>query len=106
MDDFVISGGTLIALANMLKAHGAKRIFSCVSHTLLNPEGVERLNQSCVERLLTTDTVYCPLIAGNKKIHVLSSAPLFAESIIRIQIRQSISSLFNTVPEKVLDELF
>lgn len=106
VDDFVISGGTLIALANMLKTHGAKRIFACVSHTLLNPAGLERLNQSCIENLLTTDTVYSPLITGNKKIHMLSAAPLFAESIIRIQMRQSISSLFNTVPEKVLNELF
>lgn len=106
VDDFVISGGTLIALANMLNTHGAKRIFACVSHTLLNPAGLERLNESCIEKLLTTDTVYSPLIAGNKKIHILSAAPMFAESIIRIQMRQSISSLFNTVPEKVLDELF
>ncbi len=106
VDDFVISGGTLIALANMLKTHGAKRIFACVSHTLLNPTGLERLNQSCIEKLLTTDTVYSPLIADCKKIHMLSAAPLFAESIIRIQKRQSISSLFDTVPEKVLDQLF
>ncbi len=104
VDDFIISGGTLIDLANMLKSHGAKRIFACVSHTLLSsPSGLERINQSCIEQIVTTDTVQSPIFNGSKKIHTISAAPLFAESIIRIQNHDSISPLFDDVPGKVIE---
>ncbi len=95
VDDFVISGGTLVNLAKMLKSHGAKRIFACVSHTLLNERGLERLNDSCIEKIITTDTVFSPHLDGSEKVHTLSAAPLFAECIIRIQNNQSISPLFD-----------
>ena len=103
VDDFIISGGTLIDLANMLKAHGAKRIFACVSHTLLNTAGFKRISRSCIEQIVTTDTVQSPIIDGSGKIRMISAAPLFAESIIRIQNHDSISPLFDDVPCKVIE---
>ncbi len=95
VDDFVISGGTLINLADMLKSHGAKRIFACVSHTLLNESGLQRLNNSCIEKIITTDTVFSPNLDESEKVCTLSAAPLFAECIVRIQNNQSISPLFD-----------
>ncbi len=103
VDDFIISGGTLIDLANMLKTHGAKRIFACVSHTLLNTTGFKRISLSCIEQIVTTDTVQSPIIDGSEKIRMISAAPLFAESIIRIQNHDSISPLFDDVPGKVIE---
>ncbi len=103
VDDFIISGGTLIDLANMLKAHGAKRIFACVSHTLLNTTGFNRISRSCIEQIVTTDTVQSPIIDGSGKIRMISAAPLFAESIIRIQNHDSISPLFDDLPCKVIE---
>lgn len=103
VDDFVISGGTLVNLADMLKQQGAKRIFACVSHILLNPEGIEKINKSCLKMILSTDTVFCPALIKSEKIQCISAAPLFAESILRIQNRQSISSLFSALPPKVFE---
>lgn len=106
VDDFTISGGTLIDLANTLKEHGAKRIFACVSHILLNAHGLSQIEKSCIEQLLSTDTVNNPLVLNSGKIRLISAAPLFAESILRIQNRESISPLFDQIPRKVIDTSF
>ncbi len=103
VDDFVISGGTLINLADMLKQQGANRIFACVSHILLNTEGIEKINKSCLEMIISTDTVFCPALIKSEKIQCISAAPLFAESILRIQNCQSISSLFSALPPKLFE---
>ncbi len=103
VDDFTISGGTLVDLAEMLRQHGARRVFACISHILLNSRGLEKINNSCIEQVLTTDTISNPIIRGSNKIRTISAAPLFAESLIRIQNRQSISPLFDNIPSKVIE---
>lgn len=103
VDDFTISGGTLVDLAEMLMQHGARRIFACISHILLNSRGLEKINNSCIQQVLTTDTISNPIIRGSNKIRTISAAPLFAESLIRIQNRQSISPLFDNIPSKVIE---
>lgn len=57
VDDFSISGGTLIDLAKVLKKRGAKRIAACLSHILLNETGVERIEDSPIELVISTDSV-------------------------------------------------
>ncbi len=103
VDDFTISGGTLVDLSETLRQHGARRVFACISHILLNSRGLEKINNSCIEQVLTTDTISNPIIHGSNKIHTISAAPLFAESLIRIQNRQSISPLFDNIPSKVIE---
>ncbi|MEG0915302.1 MAG: ribose-phosphate diphosphokinase, partial [Christensenellaceae bacterium] len=39
VDDFSISGGTLVDVAHMLKARGAKRIVACLAHLMLREKG-------------------------------------------------------------------
>jgi len=105
VDDFSISGGTLIDLAHNLKSRGVKRIIACLSHTLLNDVGVKRLEKSPIELLITTDSVNNPYIKTSSNIKILSVAPLFAETVARIDRRESVSSLFEEVPKKVLDNM-
>ncbi|WP_304943661.1 ribose-phosphate diphosphokinase [Vallitalea guaymasensis] len=102
VDDFSISGGTLIDLANELKKRGVNRIFACLSHVLLNKDGVTKLENSPIEKLISTDSVYNPYVMDSKKVKVISVAPLFAETISRIHKRESVSPLFNKVPKEVL----
>ena len=58
VDDFLISGGTLIDLAHKLKEHGAKNIIACISHLLINEKGTKRLDESCIDMLISTDSIY------------------------------------------------
>ncbi|MDX1358875.1 MAG: ribose-phosphate diphosphokinase [Clostridia bacterium] len=103
VDDFSISGGSLINLAAELKKRGAKRIIACISHILLNVEGVKKLMDSDIELLVSTDTVANPYLIDCEKIKIISVAPLFAETIWRINNKESVSSLFKEVPIHILD---
>jgi ribose-phosphate pyrophosphokinase len=102
VDDFSISGGTLIDLAHELKRRGAKGVFACLSHILLNKEGVANLENSPIELLISTDSVLNAAVDGSDKIRIISVAPLFAETIRRINNRESVSTLFDTVPLEII----
>lgn len=105
VDDFSISGGTLVELAGFLKERGAKKIFACLSHILLNSKGVEKIENSPIEKVISTDTVVNPYIQDSSKVEIVSVAPLFAEAIIRIHNRESLSILFEKLPERVIRAL-
>ena len=104
VDDFTISGGTLADIAKVLKAKGAKRILACLGHNMLREKGVKRIDESPIEMLISTDTVENPYITASKKMVTVSVAPLFAEAVLRIHERVSVSTLFDQVPSRVVEE--
>jgi ribose-phosphate pyrophosphokinase len=93
VDDLTETAGTLTQAAGLLKKKGAKSIIACVSHAILNDVGIERLRNSCIDELITTDTVQRPAIDG-VKITTLSVAGLLGEAIKRIHNNSSVNSLF------------
>jgi len=93
VDDLTETAGTLTTAATLLRKKGAKHMFACVSHTLLNDLGLERLKKSKIDELITTDTVYRPAMDG-VKITTLSVAGLLCEAIKRIHNNSSVTSLF------------
>lgn len=103
VDDFSLSGGTLVELAKLLKSRGATRIIACLSHLVLNEKGVEKIHNSDIELLIGTDSVDNPFLAASDKIQVVSVAPLFGETINRIHNRESVSPLFEKVSKHVID---
>jgi len=93
VDDLTETAGTLTTAASLLKRKGAKRVFACVSHAILNDLGVQRLKKSVIDELITTDTVLRPPIDG-VNITTLSVAGLLGEAIKRIHSNSSVTSLF------------
>jgi len=93
VDDLTETAGTVVQAATILKDGGAKKIYACISHALLNDLGVERLQKSCLDELITTDTVPRPVIDGIE-ITTLSVAGLLGEAIKRIHNNSSVNSLF------------
>ena len=107
VDDFTISGGTLVNLANSLRARGALEITAMLSHNIISPQGVERINASPIQRVYSTDTVENPNIVGQPKFRTVSVAPMFAETIMRYYNYQSVNSMFSSrLPEKVVSAGF
>jgi len=92
-DDLTTTAGTVTAAAALLKKHGASRIFAAISHCLLTPTGRERLIQSPIDELVTSDAVPVGDDCGGR-IRVVSIAPLMGEAIRRIHEGDSVSSLF------------
>ncbi len=93
VDDLTETAGTLVAAADLLKKEGAASVMACVSHAVLGEVGVERLRNSAIDELVTTDTVLRPAISG-VKITTLSVAGLLGEAIKRIHCNSSVTSLF------------
>ncbi len=102
VDDFTISGGTLADLARGLKERGARRIIAVLSHCLIRAEGLARIEASPIEMVVTTDSVDNPWSKDHPKFHIVSVAPLFAEAIRRIHDRESVSGLFDTREDPVV----
>jgi ribose-phosphate pyrophosphokinase len=93
VDDLTETAGTLSNAAALLRKKGAKKVYACVSHAILNDLGIQRLRKSRIDELITTDTVLRPAIDG-VKITTLSVAGLLGEAIKRIHSNSSVTSLF------------
>ncbi|RMF97515.1 MAG: ribose-phosphate diphosphokinase [Gammaproteobacteria bacterium] len=95
IDDMVDTAGTLCQAAAALKEAGAERVVAYITHPVLSGPAVERLTQSVMDELVVTDTI--PLAgeaAGCAKIRQLGVAELLAETIRRISLDESVSSLY------------
>jgi ribose-phosphate pyrophosphokinase len=95
VDDFTISGGTLADLARGLKERGARRIIAVLSHCLIRPEGIARIENSPIETVAVTDSVDNPWTRNHPRFQTVSAAPLIAEAIRRIHERESVSGMFD-----------
>lgn len=96
MDDMVDTANTLVKAAAALKEHGAAKVLAYCTHPVLSGGAVDRVTNSPLDELVVTDTIPLPRDAqANPKIRVLSCAPLLAETILRINRADSVSSLFN-----------
>ena len=95
-DDMVDTAGSLCNAAKaIIEVGGARSVYACASHALLNGPAIERLNNSVITEFafLNTNPVECG--NGCDKIKYLSVAPLFAAAIEKIYEEESISVLFD-----------
>jgi len=97
VDDFTISGGTLVSMAHALKKHGADKIYACVTHALLQERGLKALDESPIEELVITDTVENPGVFEHPKVKVVSVSGIFAQAVKIIHDRDSLSLLFDQI---------
>jgi ribose-phosphate pyrophosphokinase len=105
VDDFSISGGTLVELSRQLKKRGAKRVYACLSHLPLSEAGIANIEGSDIEYLIATDSVPSRQRLDPKRFKIVSVAPLFAEVVSRMQNRQAIGELMDAMPERILATL-
>jgi ribose-phosphate pyrophosphokinase len=101
-DDFTTSGGTLVNVAHALKKRGARSVRAMLSHNIVSKQGVELINSSPIDTVLSTDTIFNPNIVGQEKFKTISVAPMFAETIIRYYNSQSINDMFTALPENIV----
>ncbi|WP_280999637.1 ribose-phosphate pyrophosphokinase [Marinitoga aeolica] len=91
-DDIIDTGGSLVGAAEMLKKKGAKKVIACATHGVLSKNAKEKLQNSVIEKIYVTDTIYHNDLPD--KFHVLSVASLLGETVARIKNNLSVSILF------------
>lgn len=95
VDDLIDTGGTLVKGADALLEAGATSVVACATHGVLSGNAVQRIQESCLDEVVVTNSI--PLRDGARnsgKIRVLSVAPLLARAIQSIHEGGSISTLF------------
>lgn len=95
IDDIVDTAGTLSQAANALKKCGAREVVAYCTHPILSGNALENIMQSELNELVVTDSIPLSDKARScEKVRQISIAGLVAESIRRIHVEESISSLF------------
>tara|TARA_B100000676_G_scaffold138842_1_gene137452 strand:- start:77 stop:1090 length:1014 start_codon:yes stop_codon:yes gene_type:complete len=94
VDDEIGTGGTVIAAAETLRAHGAKEIYCAVTHPVLSGDAHDILAESIVKQIVVTDTLPVPEDKRGSKVTVISIAPMLGEAINRIHKGLSIGEMF------------
>ncbi|MFN3328763.1 MAG: ribose-phosphate pyrophosphokinase, partial [Fervidobacterium pennivorans] len=92
VDDIVDTARSLVQGANAIKNAGAKRVVACITHPLLSSGAIERIENSSIEKIYISDTIYHQSLP--QKFKVVSVAPLLGEAIIRVRKNLSVSILF------------
>ncbi|OQX95449.1 hypothetical protein B6I21_05355 [candidate division KSB1 bacterium 4572_119] len=97
VDDMIISGGTLVAIGDLLKQKGARKILACITHAVINEDFMEILENSPINQLIITDTLPLKKEFRHKKITQLSVAPLLSDAISSIHNGDPLSKLFKPI---------
>ena len=70
-------------------------MFAFATHGLFSGPASDRIARSSLEEVVVTNTIpLAPSSRSNDRIKQLSVAPLLAEAIRRVHLRQSVSDLF------------
>lgn len=94
VDDMCDTGGTLIKAAELLKEHGARRVFAVITHPVFSNNALEKLGNPAIDEMIISNSI--PL-KGQKPANItqISVAPLLGEAIKRIVTGESVSALFD-----------
>lgn len=95
VDDLVDTAGTLCRAAEALKREGAQRVVAYCTHPVLSGKAVRNIEASVLDELVVTDTI--PLSESAQacgRIRQLSIAAMLAETMRRVSMEESVSSLY------------
>ncbi len=95
VDDMIDTAGSVTQTAEAVMKQGARRVLAAIAHPVLSGSAIRRIVESPLERVVTTDTI--PLRSEAEscaKISVATVSHLLAESIRRIHLEESVSTLF------------
>jgi ribose-phosphate pyrophosphokinase len=93
IDDIVAGGSVLDQIPALFEAGAEPPAYLSITHPVLLPSALERLERDEIAELVTTDTIFLPPEKRHPKIKIQSIAPLLAEAIWRIHYGETVSPL-------------
>jgi ribose-phosphate pyrophosphokinase len=94
VDDMIATGGTIVAAADQLMAHGASGVWAIATHGVFSGPAIDRLKNSVIDKVIVTNTLPLPSEKAIDKIEVLSVAGLIADAIDAVFEDTSVSEIF------------
>lgn len=94
-DDEIDTAGSMMETVKVLQQFGAKNIYAGCTHGILSGPAIERIKNSGIKEMVVTNTVPIPEEKRIDNLTVLSIAPLFAETIKRINEEKPLGELFD-----------
>ncbi len=92
IDDMVDTAGTICKAANLMKENGARSVRALASHAIMSDPASQRVTDSALCEMIFSNSI--PFEKDCEKVTVLSVAQMFAETIKRVHINDSISDLY------------
>lgn len=77
-DDVIMSGGTVIEAARILKSHGAKKVYFLATHGILCGEAKDKIAQSEIDQVIITNSIQQENL---QKITTLDVTNIFVEAL-------------------------
>ena len=105
VDDMCDTAGTLTIGAQALLDAGAKKVYAACTHGVLSGPAIERIQNSCLEEMIITNTIRLPEHKKIDKLKVLSVGSLLGHGILRILSDEPLSGLFTYSYDKTKREL-
>lgn len=81
VDDVITGGGTILEAAKILKQNGAKKVICFATHADFIEGAKEKLENSLIDRIYVTDTIFVPEEKLFPKLKIISIDNLLVESI-------------------------
>jgi ribose-phosphate pyrophosphokinase len=94
IDDIIDTAGTLVNGVQALVDKGAKEVYASCTHPVLSAPAYERIAASALKEVVVTDTIPLREDVDHKKIVVLSTAGILADTIKSVFTDESVSELF------------
>jgi ribose-phosphate pyrophosphokinase len=93
-DDVIMTGGTLIANVEALRAQGVEGVYVYATHGVFCDNALEKFQGAPIDGIVVTDTVPIDPRSVPQNMTVLPVGPLLAETIMNVFADDSVSAIF------------
>ena len=95
VDDICDTAGTLCHAADALKNEGASAVYAYITHPIFSGKADQNIMESTIDGIIVTDTIkLSKKIIDTDKIRQITVSEMLAETLRRIDNKESVSSLF------------
>ncbi|RLV93226.1 Ribose-phosphate pyrophosphokinase 4 [Spathaspora sp. JA1] len=100
VDDIADTCGTLCKAADILLSNRAQKVICIVTHGIFSGDAIAKLNSSKLDKVVCTNSLpISDKLAQCSKLEMIDISPTLGEAIRRLHNGESVSYLFNYVPE-------
>lgn len=97
IDDICDTAGSLVAGCQILRDHGAKDIYTGITHGVFSRDAIDKIENSVIKEMVISDTIALDPEKAKRtsKITVLSVADMIAQTIDSIENHSPVSKVYN-----------